>query len=249
MTVREKQSITTTDGVADAWLCRPAASGAWPAVLFFMDGLGVRPTLIDMASRLADQGYVVLLPDLFYRAGSRAPVDPAVALNDPEQMAQLQRLYQSLAGSLVVRDTRAYLDHLFATPFVAGRRVGCVGYCMGGGFALLAAGRYPQEIAAAGCFHGAGLAGDSPDSPDKSVQHARGSLYIGVAETDPWLADGEMARLQSALTGARIDYEMETYAGTQHGFAVADLPVYDHGAAERHWQRLLDLFRGALAIA
>ena len=249
MTVRERQSITTADGVADAWLCRPADPGAWPGVLFFMDGLGVRPTLIDMASRLAGQGYVVLLPDLFYRAGPRPPVDAAVVLNDPQQMARLQTLYQSLDGSLVMRDTRAYLDHLFAAPGVAGRKAGCVGYCMGGGFALLAAGRYPQEIAAAACIHGAGLASDRIDSPHASVSHARGRLYVGVAETDPWLAEGEMERLQSALAAARIDYQMETYARTQHGFAVEDLPVYDRGAAERHWQQLLDLFRGALAIA
>jgi carboxymethylenebutenolidase len=249
MTVRERQAITTADGVADAWLCRPAGSGAWPGVLFFMDGLGVRPTLIDMASRLAGQGYVVLLPDLFYRAGSRVPVDAAVALNDPQQMAQLHKLYLSLDASLVMRDTRAYLEHLFAAPCVAGRKAGCVGYCMGGGFALLAAGRYPQQIAAAACVHGAGLASDKTDSPHASVHHARGRLYIGVAETDPWLAEGEMERLQGALAAARIDYQMETYARTHHGFAVEDLPVYDRVAAERHWQRLLDLFRGALAVA
>jgi carboxymethylenebutenolidase len=249
MTLRERHEIATPDGSAEAWLCRPSGAGPWPGVLFFMDGLGVRPVLVDMAARLASHGYVVLLPDLFYRAGPRAPLDPAVVLADPARMRELVDLVATLDGATVMRDAAAYLDRLESFAFTSGGASGCVGYCMGGGFALLAAGTYPERIGAAACIHGASLATDRPASPHARAAQIRGKLYVGVAETDPWLADGEMRRLESALTHARVDYRMETYAGTQHGFAVGDLPVYDRAASERHWQRLSDLFRGSLSVA
>jgi carboxymethylenebutenolidase len=211
-----------------------------------MDGLGVRPTLVDMAARLASHGYVVLLPDLFYRAGPREPLDPQVVLADPVRMQQLVELVGSLHGATVMRDAQAYLDRLDSFTFTSGRGSGCVGYCMGGGFALLAAGTYPQRIRATACIHGARLATEDAGSPHLCAPRIRGKLYVGVAESDPWLTDGEMRRLATALSNARVDYQMETYAGTQHGFAVNDLPVHDPAASERHWQRLSELFRLSL---
>jgi carboxymethylenebutenolidase len=202
----------------------------------------VRPTLVEMAGRLASHGYVVLLPDLFYRAGPREPLDAAVVLADPALMQERVTLVGSLDGASVMRDTQAYLDLLESFAFTRAGASGCVGYCMGGGFSLLAAGTYPQRIAAAACLHGARLASDDSWSPHLRVAGVKGSLYIGVAESDPWLAEGEMFRLETALKAAHVDYQMETYAGTQHGFAVADLPVYDRAASERHWRELGSLF-------
>jgi carboxymethylenebutenolidase len=247
MTVRERHEITTPDGRAKAWLCRPRGEGAWPGVLFFMDGLGVRPALVEMAARLASHGYVVLLPDLFYRVGPRAPLNPAAVLGDPARMQQLVELVASLDGATVMRDTQAYLDRLDAFAYTRRGSSGCVGYCMGGGFSVLAAGTYPQRVRAAACLHGARLAIDDSSSPHLRAAAITGSLYVGVAESDPWLAEGEMQRLESALSAAHVDYEMETYAGTQHGFAVDDLPVYDRAASERHWRKLRDFFARTLA--
>lgn len=240
--------IATPDGRAPAHLFRPegAGGGSWPAVLFFMDGIGVRPALWQMAGQLARHGYVVLLPDLYYRAGAREPLDARAVLADGPAREEMLALFRSIDGPLVMRDTGAYLDFLAAQEAVRGARIGCVGYCMGGGFALLAAGTYPERIAAAASFHGANLATERPGSPHALAARMRATVYVGVAETDPWLAPGETERLREALAGAGVAHTIEICAGTQHGFAVPDLPVYDPVAAERHRERLRQLFDSTL---
>src|SRR5689334_13724838 len=78
--------IETPDGIADAYVAWPD-SGTGPGVLFLMDGFGLRPAIEEMAERIAADGYVVLAPNLFYRAG-RAPVLPMPDTSDPEQRAR-----------------------------------------------------------------------------------------------------------------------------------------------------------------
>lgn len=230
--------IATADGSADAWVCTPQGEGAWPPVILYMDAIGVRPGLLAMAERLAHSGYCVLLPNLYYRAGRRPPFDPVQALTDETQRAQMLALYQSLDQRLVMRDTQAFLGFLAAQAAVRGPGAGCVGYCMGGGFALAAAGAFPERIVAAASFHGARLATAHPLSPHRLADRIRAALYIGVAETDPWLEPGETERLRDALEAARVRHTIEIYPGTQHGFTLPDLPARDVEAAERHWQRL-----------
>jgi carboxymethylenebutenolidase len=246
MAARERTRIGAADGQAEAWLCRPERTGKHPGILFYMDGLGVRPTLVDMAGRLADLGYVVLLPDLIYRSGPRAPFDPAVALTDPAERDRLFALFASIDARKVMRDTHAYMAALGGIEDVAVTPIGCLGYCMGGGFAVTAAGTYPERVAAAASIHGANVATEHPESPHHLVPRIRGRVYVGVAEIDPWLAPGETERLRSALETAGVDHRVEIYAGVQHGFAVEDLPVYDRAAAERHWRDLEGFFGAAL---
>jgi carboxymethylenebutenolidase len=80
--------IKTEDGVADAYLARPDDDEAHPGVLFIMDGLGLRPRIKEMADRIAEHGYVVLAPNVFYRAG-RAPIFEVPDLSDPDNPAAL----------------------------------------------------------------------------------------------------------------------------------------------------------------
>jgi len=235
-------AVATPDGRAGAQLLLPSGTGPWAGVLFYMDGLGIRPGLVGMAHRLAEEGYAVLLPDLYYRCGDYAPFDPGTALSDPAERRRLDTLFRSIDGHAVMRDTGACLDFLAGRPDVRRGPVGCVGYCMGGGHALLAAARYPERVGAAASFHAANLANDSEQSPHRFADCIRGEIYVGVAEKDPWLAEGETERLRAALEEARVRNTIEIYAGTQHGFAVPDLPVFDPAAAATHWQRLLALF-------
>lgn len=232
--------IATADGSADAWVCTPQGEGSWPPVILYMDAIGVRPGLLAMAERLAQAGYFALLPNLYYRAGRRPPFDPLKTFTDETQRAQMLALYQSLDPRLVMRDTQAFLGFLTAQSDVRGPAMGCVGWCMGGGFALAAAGNFPERIVAAASIHGAQLATDHPLSPHRLAGRMRAALYIGVAETDPWLEPGETERLQEALEAAGVRHTLEIYPGTQHGFALPDLPARDVDAAERHWQRLLE---------
>jgi carboxymethylenebutenolidase len=232
--------LATADGPMDTYLVRPAGAGPWPSVIFFMDGIGVRPVLRTMAQRYAAQGYCVALPNLYFRAGRAQALDLAADHN---------RMYELVAGltaDQVVAATSAVLDHFDRDSAARAATVGCVGYCLGGRCALTVAGRLPQRIAAAAAIHGAQLAVDHADSPHRLAGQMRGKIYVGVAEQDPWLAPDEMNHLKAALDAGGVNYEMETYAGVAHGFAVPGLASYDAAAAERHWQRVLKLFAGAL---
>jgi carboxymethylenebutenolidase len=236
-------SIATRDGVADADLMLPAGDGTSPGVLFLMDGLGVRPALRAMAARLAGHGYAVLLPNLYYRSGPYAPFDAATALSDPGERERLFALFGSIDGNVVMRDAQAYLTFLAQHPRLERGPVHCVGYCMGGGLALLAAGTFPERIVAAASIHGANLATDRESSPHRLASRMRARVYVAVAERDPWLVPDETQNLRAALEAAGVEHRIEVYEGVEHGFAVNDLPVYDAAAAETHWQRVLELFR------
>ncbi len=238
--------IETRDGICSSYVYRPAGSGPWPAVLVFMDGLGIRPAMLQLGERLATHGYYVLLPDLFYRAGPYEPMDPKAVFADPELRKALMEKYVAVATSAnIMADTRAFLDHLAAQPDVKQGGIGVTGYCMGGRLALIAAGTYPDSIVAAASYHGGRLANDDPDSPDRLAPKMKARVYVGGATEDQSFPDDMKARLEKALTDAGVDHEIETYAA-KHGWVFSDFPVYDAAACERHWQTMLALFDSKL---
>ncbi|WP_437282893.1 dienelactone hydrolase family protein [Sorangium sp. So ce375] len=237
-----KIDIRTHDGVADTYISHPPGPGPFPAVLFYMDAVGLREALFAMADRLASHGYYVFLPNLFYRAGAFAPFDAKVVFAGGAERDRLMRLVDGLTDAEVLRDTAAFLDFLAQQPLVRGPKIGCTGYCLGGGFSILASVHYPERIGAAASFHGAGFV-TAPGSPEVIAQRARTPVYVGVAETDRRHTPEVTARLEAACTEAGVPHAIELYAGASHGFAVNDLPVYDQAASERHWERLLAFFR------
>lgn len=234
--------IKTKDGVAPCHLFTPRQNGKFPAVILYMDAFGVRPALCDMAERLASNGYNTLLPDLYYRSGPAKPFDPKTAFSGGPEKDRLMSLYQSINNQLMMEDTAAFLDFLERQPSVAGKMSGCVGYCMGGPFALSAAGTFPGRIAAAASFHGGRLATDQPDSPHLLAPKMRAEIYVGIAGIDPRFTSEEKQRLESALQDARVKHTVEVYPGVKHGFAVNDAAGYDQTASESHWRNLLRLF-------
>lgn len=159
--------IATDDGTCPAHVFLSDLGGpSWPGVLFYMDGIGIRPALLAMGERLAAAGYYVLLPDLFYRSGPYTAPDPARLFSDPElRAAWFSRHSGAITIASVMRDTRAFLAHLATEPRVKGPKFGATGYCMGGRMALAAAGHYPGAIAAAAAYHPGNVATDAPDSP------------------------------------------------------------------------------------
>ena len=238
--------IPAGDGVADAVLARPEGEGAYPGVLFLMDAIGLRPVIDGMVGRLAAQGYVVLAPNLFYRTG-RAPVVEVPNLRLPEERASFfERLMPTMRGftpDLQERDAAAYLDFLSTRsegPF------GVVGYCLGGGMALRTAAAYPDRVAAVASFHGGNLASEAENSPHLSVGKIRGEVYVGHADQDHSMPPEQIARLEEALRTAGVTYGTEFYAGAPHGWTMADMGAYHPEAAERHWDRLLGLYRRTL---
>jgi len=243
----ESTSIRTRDGNCPTHVFTPEGAGPWPAVIFYMDGLGIRPTLFDMSQRLADAGYVVLLPDLYYRAGPYKPLVPKEVFASPDVMAAIGPLYRTTDNRRAAEDTEAFLAYLDTRTDVKGPKVGTTGYCMGGGMSLTVAGTYPGRIAAAASFHGGNLATDNELSPHLLASHMKGKVYVAGADQDKSYPPEMEARLIAALTGAGVDHRCEIYQGALHGWTMADFPIYSEPAAERHWQELLKFFGGALS--
>ena len=250
--------IDTPDGRLDCHVFPPEGGSArpepavaepappWPAVILYMDAFGVRPDLAGMAQRLASSGYVVAVPNLYYRSGAYAPFDPTQVFSDGPERDRFKGMIRSITDTMVMRDTAAVIAMLDGRPDVREGRMGVVGYCMGGGFALSAAGTFPERVAVAASFHGGSLATDKPDSAHLLAPRMRGRVYVGVAEIDPSFSPDQQRLLETALTESGVDYEIEIYKGVKHGFAVANHLVYDRDASERHWQRLLRLFSDTL---
>jgi carboxymethylenebutenolidase len=240
-------TIATRDGVCPASVFTPSSgAGPWPGVLFYMDALAIRPTLWEMAQHLADAGYLVLLPDLFYREGHVPPMVPSEVFSDPKKREELMRLVGTLDRDKKIADGGAFLAYLDSRDDVAGTTYGVTGYCMGGNTSLTVAGAFPDRFAAIASFHGGNLASDKPDSPHLFLGKVTGKVYVAGAIEDQSFPDEQKARLEEALTVAGIDHIVETYEGAKHGFAVPDLPVYNEAAAERHWKATFDLFRDRL---
>ncbi len=235
--------ITTADGVAKAAIFRSDAQPAdapAPGILLYMDALGPRPAMDGMAQRLADAGYIVLLADLFYRYGAYGPFQSS-AFADPVMRDQIMGMLHGTTQAMTKSDTAAFLKTLDDEG--ATGPVGAVGYCMGGGRALTAAGAYPERIAAAASFHGGGLATDADDSPHKAAAKGKARIYVGTAGVDGSFPPEQSARLAETLRIAEVDHVIENYVGAAHGWTIPDhAGVYNEKAAERHWKRLLDFF-------
>jgi len=242
----ERVELGTGDGVLDLHVFTPDGTpGPWPAVVLYMDAFGVRPALAGMAQRLASAGYVVALPNLYYRTPFE-PFAPNVVATEGPERERFKSMIASINHAMVMADTRIVIEWLDRQPTVRHTVLGALGYCMGGGYALSAAGTFPDRVAVAASFHGGSLATDKPDSPHRLAPAMRARVYIGAAEIDASFPPDQQVRLGQALTEAGVRHAIEIYAKAKHGFAVNGHIVYDHDAAELHWQRLLDLFKETL---
>ena len=237
----EHLTIWTGDGECPSDLFTPATGdGPWPAVIIYMDAAGIRPALIDMGQRLADAGYLVMVPDLFYRYGPYGPFVPKDVFAG-DFRAVLGPLMATTDNLKAARDTGALLDYLGTRGDVAGARLGAVGFCMGGGMAIAAAGTWPDRFAAVASFHGGRLATDDETSPHLFAPKLKAELYVAAAANDASYPPEMAERFESALDGAGVRYRAETYPAA-HGWMKPDFPVYDHDQAERGWKEMLALF-------
>jgi carboxymethylenebutenolidase len=242
----EKIQIKTRDGSCPSYVFRPGGRGPFPAVLVFMDGLGIRPAMLEIGERLAQNGYITLLPDLFYRSGPYEPMDPHTVFSDPEKRKVLMEKFIGPATPAnIMSDTRAFLGCLATRPDVKQGGIGTTGYCMGGLMSLTAAGTYPQQVIAAASYHGGRLATDAPDSPHRLAPKIKARVYIAGAIEDQSFPDDMKERLEKAMTEAGVDHRIETYPA-KHGWVFRDTPVYDATESERHWQSMLALFDAKL---
>jgi carboxymethylenebutenolidase len=245
---QEKLEIRTPDGVCPTSVFTPAAgAGPWPAMIFYMDGLAIRPTLEAMAERIANEGFLVLLPDLFYRNGPYAPFDPKAVFAGNFRELLGPFFTSTNAKKAGDSDTGAFIAYLDTRNDIRGAKIGAAGYCMGGAMALTAAGSYPDRIAAAASFHGGNLASDAEISPHLLAPKMKGEIYVAAAVNDQSYPAEMEDRLKAAFDAAHVNYAHETYEGALHGWTMPDFPIYNREAAERAHARLIALLRRALA--
>jgi carboxymethylenebutenolidase len=228
--------IRTKDGVMNTFITHPEENGPHPVVIFLMDAPGKREELHDMAHRLGSAGYYVMLPNLYYRRLREFDIE----LSSSEEMFEHMH---SLSNAMVCEDVEALFQFAASDSAARDGKAGCVGYCMSGSFVFAAAAAFPDQIAASASFHGVRLFADAEDSPHLSAEKIRGEMYFGCAETDEYAPQKMIDDLDRHLAGTGINYRIEIYPGTEHGFV---FPLrqgkYHKASAERHWERLLALY-------
>jgi carboxymethylenebutenolidase len=239
--------IKTPDGVADAYFVHPAKR-KYPGVLIWPDIFGLRPTFKQMATRLAESGYSVLVINPFYRT-KKAPTAPDHPdFNDPATRQALMTLMGTLNPDTAVTDTKAFVAFLDSQPSVdEKRKMGTTGYCMGGPFVFRTAAAFPNRIGAGATFHGGGLVTDKPDSPHLLIPQMKAHFLIAIAENDDQRQLEAKDVLRDSFAKAHLPAEIEVYAGTLHGWCPPDAQVYNQDQAEKAWSRMLVLFSDSLA--
>lgn len=238
--------IETGDGTCTAALSVPDGEGPSPAVIMFADAGGMRDTMREMGDRLSRLGYVVLLPDFYYRSGPYEPVDARTAFQDEHSMEKIMAMMRGYTPDMVIRDSLVFVDYLDSLAEKRPGGIGTTGYCMGGRLSLIAAGNLGGRIAAAASFHGGNIAAqDDPDSPHHKAGAIEATVYVAGAIEDQWFPDEQKDLLEKTLSEAAVPHTIETYPA-HHGFAVPDNPTYDEAAAERHWRAMETLFASVL---
>ncbi len=231
--------IPTTDGSMNSFVVHPEEGGPHPVVLFYMDAPGKREELHDMARRLASVGYVVVLPNLYYRRAR----DYSLKERTESAMAEMFAHMGSLNAATTEFDTRALLSFVDALPAADATRVGAVGYCMSGPIVVWAAAAFPDRLRCIASIHGANMATDQPDSPHRVAPKIKCESYFACAETDVWAPPADIEKLEAGLKQSSAAYRIEWYPGAQHGFVFPlRVGAYHAASAERHWERLFSLF-------
>ena len=241
--VKESEvTITTPDGTCDAYFVTPT-TGAAPAVLVWPDIFGLRPAFRQMGKRLAEEGYSVLVVNPFYRT-QKAPTAPQ---GGATAIADVLPLARTLSATTHTADAKAFIAWLDARAEVdKGRKIGTIGYCMGGPIVMRTAAAVPDRVGAGGSFHGGGLNTPNPDSPHLLIPTMKAQFLIAIAENDDMRDPESKNVLRKAFDDAKVKAEIEVYPAA-HGWCPPDSQVYSQEQAEKAWGRLLALFETALA--
>jgi len=244
--------VTTGAGVCDAALIHPQ-KGSWPGVILFTDVFGLRPTMRDMAKRMAAGGFTVLVPNPFYRTAKPPGLSIDIDFSNPADRAKIDALRAPLTSDAVMQDAAAYVKFLDSQASVDKKAaMGVFGYCMGGPMTMQAAAAVPGRIGAGASFHGGGLVTEKPDSPHLLVPKMKAQYYFGIAMNDDQRQPDAKTKLDEAFKAANLQAKIEVYDGCLHGWCVKDMPqaagkppIYNEAQAERAWGELVSLYKRA----
>src|SRR4051812_22270747 len=236
-------NVTTPDGTSDCYFVHPA-SGTAPGVLLWPDIFGRRPAMHQMAKRLAESGYAVLVVNPFYRTKKAPTAEKGAATPIQDVMP----LAQALNETTHMTDAKAFIGWLDQQPSVAkNRKMGTQGYCMGGPMAFRTAAAVPDRVGAVASFHGGGLVTTTPNSPHLQAAKTKAQFLIDIADNDDQRAPNDKVVLKETFAQAKLPAEIEVYTGAAHGWCPPDSGVYNEPQAEKAWSRLLALYSKALA--
>jgi carboxymethylenebutenolidase len=244
--IEQSVLVSTPDGAAESTLFVPDLGKRHPGVLYFVDIAGVRPANLSMARRVAEQGYAVLVPNLFYRTSKLPVFDFPLKFGEERTTKRLAELSTPLTPDAMERDASAYVNFLASRDGVGPGPMGVVGFCFSGSMAMRAAAARPDRIAAVASFHGGRLFADQPTSPHRELPRIEARLYFGHAFDDKSMPAESIAKFEEALKAWGGRYESEAYKGALHGWTVPGGHAYDHPQAERAFERLTQLFRETL---
>jgi carboxymethylenebutenolidase len=252
--VEKTVDIKTPDGTCDAAFIHPA-SGAHAAVIIWPDAFGLRPSMRQMAKRLAGEGYSVLVPNPFYRVSKAPQFEDASNVNFANERGKINPLMGSInAEGTVEKDAPAFVTWLDQQKEVDRRKkIGTQGYCMGGALVVRTAAAVPSRIGAGASFHGGGLVTNNPNSPHLLAPKIKARMYFGIATNDYMQQPDAKTKLKDAFEAAKVPAEVEVYSMAQHGWCVPDMPkqpngqpIYSMPDAERAWSKLVALYKQAL---
>jgi len=238
--------VKTPDGQADCYFVHPE-SGTHPGVLLWPDAFGMRPAMQEMGKRLAASGYSVLVVNPYYRKTKGRILPEGADFADPATRKTITSMMGSLSAKTHSTDAKAFVDFLDAQPSVAkDRKMGTMGYCMGGPITMRTAAVRPDRVGAAASFHGGRLVTDDADSPHLLVPKMKVQYLFAIAENDDQSEPEVKNVLRETFAQNGLKAEIEVYAGALHGWCPPDSRVYNEAQAERAWSRLLALFDAAL---
>jgi carboxymethylenebutenolidase len=244
--IEEAIEIRTSDGTADGFLYRAEGTGRAPGVIHLTDIGGIRQSHRDMARRLAEKGYTVLMPNVFYRTTKPPVLDITIGMGDERTMKRFGELRAPMTPEAVERDGTAYVNFLTGHAGVSAGPVGVVGYCFTGAMAMRTAAANPDKVAAVASFHGGGLYTEEPTSPHLLLWRIKARLYFGHATKDRSMPPEAIEKFDSALAAWGGKYESEVYEGALHGWTVPDAPVYNEPQANRAFDELTKLYASTL---
>jgi carboxymethylenebutenolidase len=246
--VQKDVNVPMASGVSDSALFYPEGKGTWPAVLVWTDILGLRPVFRELGQRLAAEGYVVLVPNPFYRNAKAPVVDGTFDFSKPEDRAKVMPMAAALTADANISDAKAYLLFLDAQPQTdKKKKMGVQGYCMGGPLTFRTAGTVPERIGAAATFHGGGLVSDKPDSPHLMISKMKAEVLCAVADNDDKRDPTAKDKLKESFAAAHLTATVEVYEGCNHGWTVRGSQVYNEAGAEKAWAALSALYKRNLA--
>ena len=242
--------IDAPAGMMTTFISHPDGKGSHPVAILYMDAPGYREQLKVHARRFSAEGYYVVVPDLFYHFGEGVSIDMAKLSEEGFEGPtgqELMRMIGQLTPDLVQADSEALLEAIEGDDAANSGPKVCVGYCMGARFVLHMLSAKPREFVAGAGIHPGGLYTGGAESPHHELADVEGELYFGFGDQDQSAPVEAVDAFRAAMAEHGVRGTCEIVPGCFHGYSMADIPVYDKQASERHFEIVLDLWRRNLA--